>query len=69
MTVTVKEILDKAKGGWRLGRGEALALYREAPLDELGEAAHERRRFRTDPRRVTYLVDRNVNYTNVCVTD
>ena len=49
----------------RLTRDEALALYREMPLGELcGRAQAER--FRHVPeRRVSYQIDRNVNYTNV----
>ena len=63
------ELLARAAGGERLSRDDALVLYRDAALDELGEAAGARRRATGDPRRVTYLVDRNINYTNVCVTD
>ena len=52
----------------RLTRDEALALYREMPLGELcGRAQAER--FRHVPeRRVSYQIDRNVNYTNVCLS-
>ena len=44
-------------------------LYEHAPLLELGRLAHETRwRLHADPV-VTYIVDRNINYTNVCVAD
>tara|TARA_B110000467_G_scaffold139232_1_gene138516 strand:+ start:53207 stop:54325 length:1119 start_codon:yes stop_codon:yes gene_type:complete len=45
---------------------DALVLYDEAPLHELMTAAHQRRIAMHGPSRVTYLVDRNINYTNVC---
>ena len=49
----------------RLAPDAAVALYR-APLFEVAGAAHEARIARTDPAVVTYLIDRNVNYSNVC---
>jgi cyclic dehypoxanthinyl futalosine synthase len=46
-----------------------LDLYEQAPLLELGEAA-DRTRWTLHPEQVvTYIVDRNINYTNVCVAD
>jgi len=46
-----------------------LELYEKAPLLELGRLADaERRRRHPDPV-VTYIIDRNINYTNVCVAD
>jgi cyclic dehypoxanthinyl futalosine synthase len=61
--------LERAAGGERLDVDVAVELLASAPLLELAGAAHERRRAATDPSRVTYQIDRNVNYTNVCVTD
>ncbi|MDZ4863927.1 MAG: cyclic dehypoxanthinyl futalosine synthase [Gemmatimonadota bacterium] len=47
----------------------ALDLYENAPLLELGELADAVRwRLHPDPV-VTYIIDRNINYTNVCVAD
>jgi len=44
-------------------------LYRDAPLLELGAAA-DRARWTLHPESVvTYIIDRNINYTNVCVAD
>ena len=49
--------------------GELLALYERAPLLELGQLADAVRwRNHPDPL-VTYIIDRNINYTNVCVAD
>ncbi len=46
---------------------EALALYREAPTALLGQLAAAVRARKHAERVVTYIIDRNVNYTNVCV--
>ncbi len=60
-------IIAKAGAGRRLDAAEALRLYREAPTAVLGRLA-DAMRARTHPERiVTYIIDRNVNYTNVCV--
>jgi cyclic dehypoxanthinyl futalosine synthase len=46
-----------------------LELYERAPLLELGRLADARRRELHPDGVVTYIVDRNINYTNVCVAD
>jgi len=53
--------------GERLGGDEALALYRHAPTYWLGRMADAVRRRKHPENIVTYIIDRNVNYTNVCV--
>src|SRR5690606_19232780 len=58
-------LLEKAASGARLSREEAVALYR-LPLFDLAAAADSVRRQRTDPDTVSYLIDRNINYSNVC---
>src|SRR5690606_25866210 len=58
-------LLAKAASGARLRPEEALALY-DAPLFDVAAAADAVRRQRTDPEIVTYLIDRNINYSNVC---
>lgn len=59
--------LHKAVEGERLGMEEASALYAEADFFALGQAAHSvRLRKHPDPM-VTYVVDRNINYSNICV--
>ncbi len=63
----VGALLERAPAGGRLTASEAVLLLEEAPLLELGAAAAAVRR-RLHPGSVaTYQVDRNVNYTNVCV--
>jgi cyclic dehypoxanthinyl futalosine synthase len=66
------ELLRKVWDGERIGQDDALRLCR-LPLEELGMLAHRRRQLARaaahDGRGnqiVTYIVDRNVNYTNVC---
>src|SRR5262249_24641715 len=54
--------------GGRISPEEALLLYTDAPLHPLGEAADAVRRRRYPDGIVTYIIDRNINYTNVCVT-
>jgi cyclic dehypoxanthinyl futalosine synthase len=61
-------ILQRAADGGRISPEEALLLYTEAPLHALGEAADTIRRRRYPDNIVTYIIDRNINYTNVCVT-
>lgn len=54
----------------RVSEEEALRLFREADLFELGVMAEEaRRRFFPEEYPVTFVIDRNVNYTNVCNVD
>ena len=57
----------KVEAGERLTRGDAVALYRDAPTHQLGRLADLVRARRHPDGVVTYIVDRNVNYTNVCV--
>ncbi len=58
-------LLSKAASGARLTPDEALELY-SLPLFDLAAAADSARSLRTDPETVTYLIDRNINYSNVC---
>ena len=64
----IADILQRAADGGRISPEEALLLYTDAPFHELGEAADAVRRRRYPDNIVTYLIDRNINYTNVCVT-
>jgi cyclic dehypoxanthinyl futalosine synthase len=68
--VTLQRLLDHAADGGRLSPEEALELYTDAPFHALGKAADaaRRRRFRDTAGIATYLIDRNINYTNVCLT-
>ena len=59
----VQRVLD----GGRLDAAEALAIYTDLPTHRLGQLADAVRAARHPDRVVTYIIDRNVNYTNVCV--
>ena len=63
----IDEIADKVRAGERIGAGEALELYQGAPTGLLGQLADGVRMRKHPERIVTYIIDRNVNYTNVCV--
>ena len=64
----IDDILQRGADGGRITAAEALLLYTDAPFHALGEAADAVRRRRYPDGIVTYLIDRNINYTNVCVT-
>src|SRR5687767_7493028 len=63
----VDHIARKVLGGGRVVAAEALELYRRAPTHLLGHLADTIRSRKHPERIVTYIIDRNVNYTNVCV--
>jgi cyclic dehypoxanthinyl futalosine synthase len=65
--MNVDRIAAKVRGGGRLAPPEALELYRYAPTPLLGALADEVRARKHADGIVTYIIDRNVNYTNVCV--
>jgi cyclic dehypoxanthinyl futalosine synthase len=68
MTAAIDDLLAHAADGGRLSPADALLLYTDAPLHALGEAADTVRRRRYSDNIATYIIDRNINYTNVCVT-
>jgi cyclic dehypoxanthinyl futalosine synthase len=61
------EILRRTLEGERLSGEGATALLEEGSLLELAAAADAVRRRKNDPAVATYIVDRNINYTNVCI--
>jgi cyclic dehypoxanthinyl futalosine synthase len=63
----VAAILDDAVAGRRISAGDAHTLLRDGDLLELGLAADRVRGRSNDPAVASYNVDRNINYTNVCV--
>jgi cyclic dehypoxanthinyl futalosine synthase len=66
--LTTGVAFEAAAGHHRLTDDEALALLESSPMLDLGAAA-SRARDRFHPEReVTFIVDRNINYTNVCVS-
>ncbi|MEE2748266.1 MAG: CofH family radical SAM protein [Candidatus Thermoplasmatota archaeon] len=63
-----QEILDAQRGPSppRLSVEDAEILYRDADFNLLRSVAFERRNYVNPGNHVTYMIDRNVNYTNVC---
>ena len=65
----IQRILDKTTAGERISFDEGVALMERADLNALGRAALNVRR-RLHPEGIaTYVIDRNINYTNICVAD
>src|SRR4051812_1067405 len=67
IAMPMARLIERVAGGARLSPDEALALYTEAPTHVLGRLADRVRARKHPDRLVTYIIDRNVNYTNVCV--
>jgi cyclic dehypoxanthinyl futalosine synthase len=67
MDAAVETVIGRARAGERLDAEQARILHLQAPLHVLGELADQARARRHPDRIVTYIIDRNVNYTNVCV--
>ena len=67
VAMQLDHIARKVLDGGRVDAAEALALYRRAPTHLLGHLADAIRSRKHPERIVTYIIDRNVNYTNVCV--
>ena len=65
----IASILERAREGERISDEEALALLESRDLVAVGRAADAVRRSLNEPDRITFVIDRNVNYTNFCVTD
>jgi cyclic dehypoxanthinyl futalosine synthase len=65
--MTIDNIAAKVTAGERVSGDEALVLYRDAPTPLLGRLADAVRARKHPESIVTYIIDRNVNYTNVCV--
>src|SRR5881396_775312 len=65
--MSIEHLAAKVRSGERVSAEEALDLYRHAPTALLGRLADSVRARKHPGGIVTYIIDRNVNYTNVCV--
>lgn len=65
--MSLQEMITRVRSGERLGRNQAWELYRNADFHELGLLAHAVRAQKHPNSMVTYVVDRNINYSNICV--
>ncbi len=64
----LEKIVSKIEKRVRINTEECLALYEKAGLHLLGRLAHKRRLALSPSDRATYIVDRNINFTNICVS-
>ena len=66
----IEPILEKAIAGSRIEPSEAVKLFATTDILLLGNVASRLTRKKLkENKTVTYIVDRNINYTNICVTD
>ena len=63
---SIQYILDKALAGERITSEDATALLQSYDIAKIGAAADEIRQRKHTDNVVTYIIDRNINYTNVC---
>lgn len=68
MMSDLNHIIKKVEENRRIDVDEALSLYREADFLILAGLANQKRFYLHPDRVVTYVVDRNINYTNICVS-
>jgi len=61
----VKDIIEKALHGRRISKDEGYELFISAQLHEVGRAAHRLRMERCGVE-TSYVVNRNINFTNIC---
>ncbi len=64
----MQDIIDKAIAGKRISGAEFLVLAEQADLYQLGFAADAIRKTKHPESVVTYVIDRNINYTDICVS-
>src|SRR5713101_4875673 len=67
--MTVSTIIEKIRTNERITTEESLALLQHAQLLDLGDLANEIRFLKNPKRHVTFVVDTNPNYTNICNVD
>ncbi len=64
----MQKLIDKILDGKRITAKEGATLFREGNLFELGMLAHEIRTRKHPEPIVTYVIDRNINYTDICIS-
>src|SRR2546421_5205813 len=62
----IQAILDRVVGGDRLSVDDCTVLLESYDVARIGAAADEVRKQKHPDNIVTYIIDRNINYTNVC---
>jgi cyclic dehypoxanthinyl futalosine synthase len=61
-----QQLSERIEGGERLSAAEYLRFVHETPLETVGRLADEMRKRLHSDNIVTYVVDRNINYSNIC---
>jgi cyclic dehypoxanthinyl futalosine synthase len=64
----IDSILEKAQNGQRINKGEACLLFKSPDIISLGNTANVIRNRKQSDSIITYIIDRNINYTNICVS-
>jgi len=64
----IESIIDKVTAGERISDDEFLALSKDADLYQLAFLADSVRKRLHPDQNVTYVVDRNINYTDICIS-
>lgn len=64
----LNKIIKKITANERIDINEGLALFRQADLLTLASLANQKRFYVHPDKMVTYVVDRNINYTNICAS-
>ena len=65
----LQPILDRSLAGGRLSAEEGVTLFNTNDLLSLGQAAEQVMRRKHPDGTITYAIDRNINYTNICYVD
>jgi cyclic dehypoxanthinyl futalosine synthase len=63
----MQHIFEKIQSGGRLNLEDAWSIYQQADFHLLGHTAHRIRLRKRPEQYVSYVVDRNINYSNICV--
>ena len=64
----LQNIKQKILDGKRINEAESLMLFREGNLYDLGFLANFIRKQKHPDPVVTYVIDRNINYTDICIS-
>lgn len=65
---SLNQIIGKIQKNQRIDINEGLILFRQADFLTLADLANKKRFYYHPDKIITYVVDRNINYTNICVS-
>lgn len=63
--LSINEVIEKVEDGYRISKNEAKLLY-TMDVTFLGILATKIRKKKTNPKYASYIIDRNINYSNIC---